>query len=266
MTIERAHAHPQTWPFADPPETEVTTTRQVLEGCPVLLVNHGREGKWLFHCATTEDLADKRTACFGCLAGEHPEILELGDLPAGRHANRSTAQDPWEREQPRGPKEILEEAVAARGWQTVLLPSQRPIWGFTVGLGRTFAHPEAFVIGLPPQVMFDMLENIAKNVSEGHRFEPGVRTDRIIEELSCELRPVDATWHEVLLDPLRAFYEAEPFSVLQCLWPDKEGKLPHDEGYDEATYRIRQPLLEHADPERAGMVPLLVAMGRARSV
>ena len=42
----------------------------------------------------------------------------------------------------------------------------------------------------------------------------------------------------------------------------KQGKLPHEDGYDVA-YNARQPRLEHADPEAAGMMPLLRAMGRA---
>lgn len=256
------HTHPATWPFAVPPETEVATTRQVLEGAPVLLDHHGEDGAWLFHCASTEDLAHKRRVCFGCLATQHPDLLALADLPRGQPLSRDTADDPWPRIDTRSAKEMLEAAVAENGWQTVMFPPQRPLFGFTIGLTRTFGHPEAFVIGLPPQVMFQMLENVAKAVAGGARFEPGVRTDVILERLSCELRPVDAAWHDVFLEPLRMFYEAQPLDVLQVVWPDRAGKLPGDDGYDTA-FLARQPQLHHADAERAGMVPLLKAMGRA---
>ena len=61
---------------------------------------------------------------------------------------------------------------------------------------------------------------------------------------------------------MKEYYEGEPFTVLQCLWPDKQGKLPHEVGFDDA-FRARQPHLEHADPDRASMTPLLKALGRA---
>lgn len=257
------HAHPDAWPFAVPPETEVATTRQVLEGAPVLLVNHGEDGRWLFHCASTEDLADKRQACFGCLASQHPDILALAGLPRGQPLSRDTAADAWPTIDTRSPKEMLEAAVAENGWQTVVFPPQRPLFGFTIGLTRTFGHPEAFIIGLPPQLMFQILENVAKAVAGGHRFEPGERTELLLEQLSCGLRPVDAAWHGVFLEPLSMFYGAEPLQVLQVVWPDRQGKLPGDDGFDPA-FLARQPQLEHADAERAGMLPLLEAMDRGR--
>lgn len=249
------------WPFPEPPETEVVTTRQVLEGAPVLLAQHGKNGGWMFHCATTSSIDDKRTGCLGCIASKHPEVLELASLPLGQTANRDTAADPWAPFAPKSMMDRLREGVDAAGWQMLLLPLERPIWGLTVGLTKNFGQPEVFLIGLPPQVMQQMLQNIGNSVETGLKLTPGLRTDVVIENLLCELRPVDPVWHDVLMGPVKAFYGDEPFSVLQCMWPDKQGKMPHEEGFDEA-FRPRQPHLEHADRERAGMTQLMKALGQ----
>lgn len=262
MSTERAHEHTlDLWPFSDPPETEVVTTRQVLEGAPVLLAQHSEAGGWMFHCASTQSLDDKRTGCLGCIASKHPEVLELAELPRSNHANRDTEADPWQFFAPKSPMDRLREGVEAAGWQMLLLPLERPIWGFTVGLQKTFGQPEVFLIGLLPQVMQQMLQNIGNSVETGMKLEAGLRTDIVIENLLCELRPVDPVWHDVLMGPMKAFYGDEPFTVLQCMWPDKQGKMPHEEGFDEA-FRPRQPHLEHPDADRAQMTPLLKALGQ----
>jgi hypothetical protein len=51
------------------------------------------------------------------------------------------------------------------------------------------------------------------------------------------------------------------YAAGECVWPDKQGKLPHEEGYDVA-YKQRQAQLELADADAAGMAPLLRAMRR----
>ena len=56
----------ESWPFADTPNTASITTRQVLEGAPVLLVTHDADdGSWQFLCGTTDDPADARIVGLG---------------------------------------------------------------------------------------------------------------------------------------------------------------------------------------------------------
>jgi uncharacterized protein DUF4262 len=38
------------------------------------------------------------------------------------------------------------------------------------------------------------------------------------------------------------FYEDDPFPLMQCFWPDKEGRFPWDDGCDDYV-RNAQPLL-----------------------
>ncbi|NUP07842.1 MAG: DUF4262 domain-containing protein [Polyangiaceae bacterium] len=251
------------WPFADPVDKQVITTRPVLEEQrPILRVAHEEDGDWQLLCGTTTATPDARAACFGCLFDKDRTLAELADLPRGWTAKRPAAGAPWTRAKERSPLDVVRQTIDREGFQIVLFPPQRPLWGMAVGLQKRFDHPEVVVFGLPPQVMQQMVWNLASAIRDGERFEHGTRTDIVIERLICELRTIDPKWHDLLLGPLKALYEDAPPKMLQCTWPDKQGRLPHEDGYD-AQYRARQAQLEIADPAKAGMLPLLKAMGRA---
>lgn len=258
------HEHAATdWSFADAVDKKVITTRPVLEEQhPILRVSHDADGDWQLLCGTTTADTDARAACFGCMFDKDRTLAELADLPLGWTATRPTAGAAWTREKQRTPLDRVRETIAMEGFQIVLFPPQRPIWSIAVGLQQSFDHPEVLVFGLPPQIMHQMILNLASGVRNGERFDHGSRTDAVLQNLTCELRTIDPTWHELLLGPLNPLYEGAAPRMLQCTWPDKQGKLPHEEGFD-AAYRARQPQLELADPERAGMLPLLRALGRA---
>jgi hypothetical protein len=78
------------WPFEDTPKTASITTRQVLEGAPVLHVTHDADdGSWQFLCGTTDDPADARVVGLGRMYQRDPS---LGSLPicrkVGKHGER----------------------------------------------------------------------------------------------------------------------------------------------------------------------------------
>ena len=88
----------ESWPFADPPNTASITTRQVLDGAPILLVTHGAEdGAWQFLCGTTDDPADARVVGLGQMCKRDATLAELADLPEGWRASRVSAGLPWQR-------------------------------------------------------------------------------------------------------------------------------------------------------------------------
>jgi hypothetical protein len=86
------------WPFADKPNTASITTRQVLEGAPVLRVTHDADdGSWQFLCGTTDDTADARVVGLGQMYARDPTLGELADLPEGWQAWRASPELPWRR-------------------------------------------------------------------------------------------------------------------------------------------------------------------------
>jgi hypothetical protein len=86
------------WPFADPPNTASLTTRQVLEGAPILRVTRDADdGGWQFLCGTTEDPADARVVGLGRMYARDATLGALADLPEGWSAWRAKAGLAWER-------------------------------------------------------------------------------------------------------------------------------------------------------------------------
>jgi hypothetical protein len=155
-------------------------------------------------------------------------------------------------------EEKVIECVSAGEWFVALIPPEHgaPPWAFTVGLWENFKQPEVVIVGLPPQVMHAML-NTAGQIAMTGRLEPGLRTDELLspaggQSLSCELRPVDKFWYAALLGIATWYYEGEDFPALQCLWPDRTGKLPFDEGFDPKLLAI-QPDLATSDYKAARM-------------
>ncbi len=86
------------WPFADPPNVAVLTTRHILAGLPVLLVSHDLDdGAWQF---LTDELvvpADGRVVGLGQMIERDASLAELADLPAGWQARRERLGAAWVR-------------------------------------------------------------------------------------------------------------------------------------------------------------------------
>ena len=84
------------WPFADTPNTASITTRQVLEGAPILLVTlDADDGGWQFLCGTSDDPADARIVGLGQMYKRDPTLGALADLPEGGRASRTSAGQAW---------------------------------------------------------------------------------------------------------------------------------------------------------------------------
>jgi hypothetical protein len=87
-----------TWPFEASPNTASITTRQVLEGAPVLRVTHDADdGCWQCLCGTTDNPVDARVVGVGEMYARDPTLGELADLPEGWCAWRASPGLPWER-------------------------------------------------------------------------------------------------------------------------------------------------------------------------
>jgi hypothetical protein len=87
------------WPFRDPENLAVFTTRQVLEdGRPIQLVTHDAEdGAWQFLSDGAALESDGRIIALREALDIDQAIAELADLPTGWQAFRATPSSPWKR-------------------------------------------------------------------------------------------------------------------------------------------------------------------------
>jgi hypothetical protein len=87
------------WPFKDPPDRRVYTTRFVVDkDFPILVVSHDPDGEWEFLCGTTDKPKDAREILLGEVVELDERLLEVADLPVGWRAVRGDPGAPWMQE------------------------------------------------------------------------------------------------------------------------------------------------------------------------
>lgn len=85
--------------FREERNVAVFTTRQVLEGLPILRVVHETDGDWQFLCDTTYDVADLKIVALEEIAKRDPTVNDLFQLNYGWHAVREAVEEEWQTEE-----------------------------------------------------------------------------------------------------------------------------------------------------------------------
>jgi hypothetical protein len=82
--------------FREERNLAVFTTRQVLEGLPILRVSHESDGDWQFLCGTTSDIDDLKIVGLEEIVKRDPSLNDLYQLNYGWSAWRETPDSAWE--------------------------------------------------------------------------------------------------------------------------------------------------------------------------
>ena len=132
------------------------------------------------------------------------------------------------------------------GWQVkgILAGKHTPPYAFSIGLYYTFGHPEILVMGLPHTVAHQLINVAAGHIARGRVFRARERTDELAVGLPCSFVPILIKHYQHYLGFGLWFYQnlKQPFPALQLVWPDKQGRLPWESGYDETFYRAQRLL------------------------
>jgi len=129
----------------------------------------------------------------------------------------------------------------------VLEEGKLPGFAYTVGLYRTFQHPEVLVYGLSQDRAHQILNDLADNLRAGKRYVAGGTFDDLLEGYSCTFRVVPRPHYREHLGWASWFNETIDFPALQLIYPDNEGRWPwQDEASD--GFRRHQLVLADAPP------------------
>lgn len=118
----------------------------------------------------------------------------------------------------------------------------RPNWSFSCGLQYTFAHPEVIIFGLDPDTSTAIINEIGDQIKRGMLFSQGREYLDIFAKCGCRFQHVEKQHYPDYVGMALWFYEEDPFTLLQCCWPDRGGFYPWDERCDPVV-RDLQPLL-----------------------
>lgn len=138
----------------------------------------------------------------------------------------------------------LRDLVERHGWAVVKVPEgdRGPGFAYTVGLARSFDHPEVLISGLELDMLHGILNDISAQIRDGARFAAGEQSDEVLEGYPVMFRDISPAAFDTYLGAGVRFYKDVPFSALHCIWPDNTGRFPWDAGVHEWA-RWAQPVL-----------------------
>jgi hypothetical protein len=135
--------------------------------------------------------------------------------------------------------EKIEWMIESAGWalepvgaRTDLDPPT-PGYAYTIGFPAAFGFPEVVVFGLTPAATNGLVGLVADLCRGGTEIPVGVELAGLFDnDLRCVFAPVDVgEWRELFATAV-AWYRGAPFDVVQLLWPDRNGFLPTEAGFD----------------------------------
>ena len=134
------------------------------------------------------------------------------------------------------------DTVALHGWVCIHITdgADDPPFSYTVGLFRTYSHPELIVFGLPQEQANTLLSQAVEFIQQGRSLDSDAA--RIwFSGLPCSLLQVSVELYPHYVGMCREYYQGDRFPLLQLFW---HAHSP-DGGYSRAS---RQPVLGHPVP------------------
>jgi hypothetical protein len=134
--------------------------------------------------------------------------------------------------------EKIEWMIETKGWalEPVLARPQDdpPVAGYsyTIGVPAAVGFPEMAVFGLAPSAANGLF---------------GAELVGLLDnELRCMFATIDLGTYGAHFPTASAWYGGEPFAIVQLLYPDRNGFLPYEVGFD-ARMRFAQPVIGDID-------------------
>lgn len=139
--------------------------------------------------------------------------------------------------------------IEEHGWAIEPVAAQPelnpPVAGYiyTIGFPNAFDFPEVVLFGLTPAAARGLYDLLADLLRGGTDVPLGVELTGLFDnDLRCVFAPVDLDLWGPLFSTAVAWYRGAPFQVVQLLWPDRNGFLPIEPGFDRRLM-LAQPVI-----------------------
>jgi hypothetical protein len=148
--------------------------------------------------------------------------------------------------------EKIEWMIETHGWalEPVGADAQAdppaPSYAYTIGVPALTGFAEIAVFGLTPVAANGLAGLVVDALRGGTEIPLGVELVGLLDnDLRCTFAPIDLAVHGDRFATAIAWYAGRPFEVVQLLYPDRNGFMPYETGYDRKM-RYAQPVLgEH---------------------
>jgi hypothetical protein len=122
-----------------------------------------------------------------------------------------------------------------------------PAYAYTIGVPALVGFPEIAVFGLTPVASNGLITLVIDALRGGTEIPLAVELVGLLDnELRCMFAAVDTVQAAGTFTTLDAWYRGQPYDVVQLLYPDRNGFMPYEIGYDQRL-RYAQPVIGNVE-------------------
>jgi Domain of unknown function (DUF4262) len=116
-------------------------------------------------------------------------------------------------------------------------------YSYTINFPDHVGFPDVIVFGLTPVAARGLLGLVRDTLAAGTEIPVGVEVVGLLDnELRCCFDVVDLARWGRLFTTARAWYRDDVFDVAQLVYPDRNGFMPYEAGFDQRL-RFAQPVI-----------------------
>ncbi len=148
--------------------------------------------------------------------------------------------------------EKIEWMIESNGWAlepvspNAEIDPPTPAYAYTIGVPALVGFPELAVFGLTPSAANGLIGLVVDACRGGTEIPLGVELVGLLDnDLRCMFAPIDVDEFGAFFTTAVAWYEGAPFSMVQLFYPDRNGFLPYEAGYEQRL-RLAQPVVGRA--------------------
>lgn len=118
-----------------------------------------------------------------------------------------------------------------------------PAHAYSIGMPDAVDFPDVAVFGLAPVAANGLVTLVADACRGGTEIPLGIELVGLLDnELRCLFAPIDLDEHPALFATARSWAKGESISMVQLLYPDRNGFLPYEAGFEQRM-RLAQPVI-----------------------
>ena len=145
-------------------------------------------------------------------------------------------------------KELLDKTksnIEKFGLQVIMVNSEgyNPSFAYSIGLWKTYNHPEIICFGLRNDLVHAIINDVAEIIKHGARIKIKEDYTNIFKDSKAIFLKVDERNIDDYFGVALEHYKGVKFEALQLLWTDRNGKFPWEEKFEEELI-YKQPLLD----------------------
>ena len=145
--------------------------------------------------------------------------------------------------------EKIEWMIETNGWAlepVAAVPEAtppRPAYAYSIGMPDAVGFSDVAVFGLAPVAANGLVTLVADACRGGTDIPVGVELVGLLDnELRCYFAPIDTNEQADYFGTAAAWYRGAPFQMVQLMYPDRNGFMPYEAGYEQRM-RLAQPVV-----------------------